>query len=204
MPPGLYRLRLHADDEVAETEVEVRVDPALRVGAGELSEQYRAVRRLLEWQDAIVVRLNAIEEALGQVEERRRAWKRREEPMPDDLAKALDEFERKARDLAYGRLARDPDLPSWGAPPRLLERIGSLASNLRGQFAAPTAAQRTEFEEVVRLASDAVSEADRFLDTEVPSVSRRLESHGLPAVRPYMPREGREAEGGRDDEGGRR
>lgn len=187
VPPGLYRLRLHADGGVAETEVEVRVDPALGVDAGELVEQYRAVRKLIEWQDALVRRVNALEEALAQADRRRSSWRRRDEPMPADLKNALSEFEKGARGVAYGRLARDPDLPPWGSPPRLLERISSLASNLRGQFAAPTAAQSAELDEVVRLADEALQEADRFLAGAVETLNGVLERHGLAPVRPYVP-----------------
>jgi photosystem II stability/assembly factor-like uncharacterized protein len=179
--PGTYTVRLTVDDEVLEAPVEVGVDPSVDVSLEDLQTQFRVVESLQEKLSVLNDGLRRIDAVSAQLEARRATARHMQQDIPEDLLDALKEYEEGVADL-LDRLARADDKPFWSQGPRLSERLRSLAREIDGQFAAPTAAQMEYVAELEEEFDAAVVEINALFSGALPTLNGRMGEHGIPPL----------------------
>ena len=169
------------DDEVLEAPVEVGVDPSVDVSLEDLQTQFRVVESLQEKLSVLNDGLRRIDAVSAQLEARRATARHMQQDIPEDLLDALKEYEEGVADL-LDRLARADDKPFWSQGPRLSERLRSLAREIDGQFAAPTAAQMEYVAELEEEFDAAVVEINALFSGALPTLNGRMGEHGIPPL----------------------
>lgn len=179
--PGTYTVRLTVDGEVVEAPVEVRVDPSIEVSLEDLQEQYRVVSSLQGKLSVLNDGLRRIDVVNAQLEARRETAKRLQQELPEDLLKALEDYEGATSGL-LDELARAEDKPYWSQGPRLSDRMQSLAGEIDGQFAAPTQAQMNYLAELESEFAEKVARVNTLFTETLPALNARMQEQGIPGA----------------------
>ncbi len=137
-PPGAYRVRVRAGGRAYTSSFGLKADPRSKVTPAELREQFAFLKRLRDTVDAATTAVLTIRNVRAQLEDRLGA------ASPSDTARLAGVARPLAERLAAieagiyevrNRSFQDP----LNFPPKLVERISSLASVVGGIDARPTA-----------------------------------------------------------------
>ncbi len=179
--PGTYTVRLIVDEEAFEAPVEVRVDPSVEVSLEDLRVQFEAVSALQEMVSVLNDGLRGMDGVAAQLSARRETAKQMKQDLPDALVGEVDEYEEAASELLES-LARGEDKPFWSQGPRISERLQSLAWEVDGQFASPTAAQMDYLAELETEFLDKLDEINALFTEALPALNARMQEQGVPPI----------------------
>ncbi len=183
--PGKYTVRLTVRGRTFEQPLEVAMDPRVDVSNEALAEQLSLERRILDlvassyefYRKAVSLRQTLAADQ-KQVERK---------PGGDDALAALKEFDQKALRLqgsdggfgggSGGRGGRQS--PAFAA---LNRSIGSLASVVDGQDAAPTPVMQTAYESYCKDLVSAVTSWNQLMKADLANLNGELEKHKVGAI----------------------
>ncbi len=184
--PGKYTLRLTVNGRNFEQPLEVAMDPRVDVSTGALTEQLTLERKILDlvassyefYRKAVALR-QTLAQNQKQVERK---------PGGEAAITALKEFDQKALRLqgsdggfggggGGGRGGRQA--PAFAA---LNRSIGSLASVVDGQDAAPTPVMETAFEGYCKELATAAESWNQLMKTDLANLNGELEKHKVAAL----------------------
>jgi hypothetical protein len=172
---------LTVDEEVFEAQVEVRVDPSVEVSPEDLRVQFEVVTALQEMVSVLNDGLRGMDGVAAQLTARRETAKQMKQDLPEALVGAVDEYEEAASELLES-LARGQDKPFWSQGPRISERLQSLAWDVDGQFAAPTAAQMDYLAELETEFLEKLDEVNTLFTEALPALNARMQEQGIPPI----------------------
>jgi photosystem II stability/assembly factor-like uncharacterized protein len=182
VPPGTYRVRLVAGDDVLEQTVDVVMSPVAGVPDAALVEQFEMAKRIWRMQSEVNELLQKLDGLESQIAERRSAIETQKKSVPETLEKALDDNAGRLDEISS--LLAVPELkdrPGVGEAPRLSEKLSDLLGSVNSVSAAPTSAQREYLGELEKELGRLRGEAKAFFET-VRELSRSLESAGVPGI----------------------
>jgi photosystem II stability/assembly factor-like uncharacterized protein len=179
--PGVYKARLSVGGKTYEQPVEVRLDPSLVAAKADMEGQLEVALKLRDLQNESVDLLRTFDSLKEQLEQAEKTAKARMPEAAKELEKLLPAW-RKELSAASAKLGRDPEAPRLATGPELAEKIQSLLAQVDGVNAAPTAAQRAWFEELLKDARQKLGEALDFVKKKSQEWSGALGRLGLPGV----------------------
>ena len=183
--PGKYTVRLTVNGRSFEQPLEVAMDPRVDVSTDALSQQLTLERRTLDlvassydfYRKAVALRQTLAADQ-KQVERK---------PGGEAALTALKEFDQKAlrlqgADAGFGGGGRGGrQAPAFAA---LNRSIGSLASVVDGQDAAPTPVMQTAFESYCKDLTTAVQGWNDLMKTDLANLNGELEKQKVAALQP--------------------
>jgi photosystem II stability/assembly factor-like uncharacterized protein len=188
--PGTYRVKLQVNGRTYEQPLTVAMDPRVDVSNAALTEQLDLESKILNlvgesyefYHKALLVRQTL---AGDQKELEKHA------AAAGAALTALTEFDQKAMRLegsstAFGGPGRGGHQAPAFAP--LNRNLGSLATIVDGQDAAPTPAMQSAYDEYCRDLTSAVESWNKLMKDELPGVNGDLEKQGVgPLATPNLP-----------------
>ncbi|MEW6213220.1 MAG: hypothetical protein AB1631_33295, partial [Acidobacteriota bacterium] len=180
--PGTYTVKLTLGDKTIEKRVEVRLDPTLRVDVAELRAVFDLSSRLRDMISAINESLRMLDSIKSQLQQIEKTAKDRLPDAATEQSKMIGEYVKQVDALA-DKMARNPEPTlGFGGSPRIADRLVNLFFTIEGVNAAPTPAQREEFNEIAAEVPQRVNEVNRFISETVAKMNEALKKAGLPVL----------------------
>jgi hypothetical protein len=177
--PGSYKVRLTVKGRTFEQPLEVAMDPRVDVSTEALTQQLTLERKILDlvassydyYRKAVALRQTLAGDQ-KQVERK---------PGGEAAIAALKEFDQKALRLqgAEGGFGGGRQAPAFAA---LNRSIGSLASVVDGQDAAPTPVMEAAYEGYCKDLATAAKNWNELMTTDLANLNGELEKHKVGAV----------------------
>jgi hypothetical protein len=184
--PGRYRVRLTVNGRTFEEPLEVAMDPRVDVSSDALAQQFSLERKIL---DLVAVSYDFYRKAVALRQTLAGDQKQIERlGGGDSTITALKDFDQKAQRLqgsevgfggGGGRGGRQA--PAFAA---LNRSVGSLASVVDGQDAAPTPVMQTAYEGYCRELATAAQSWNDLMKTDLVNLNGELAKQNLAAVPP--------------------
>lgn len=180
--PGNYTVRLLVGNKKIEKQVEVRMDPTVKVDVADLRTQFDHAMKLRDMVSAGNQALRTLDSIVEQLQQIDRTVKER---MPDasaDATKLIGDYIKQVEALS-DKLGRRPG-PAMGlaGSPKIIDRIGGLFGTIDGSNAAPTPAMREAFDEVRAAFPGHLNEVNKFITDTVPQMNEALRRQNLPTI----------------------
>jgi photosystem II stability/assembly factor-like uncharacterized protein len=182
VPPGSYRVRLTAGDDVLEETLDVVMNPVAGVADAALLEQFVVAKRIWRMQSDVNELLQRLDGLKSQLADRRAALRTQRKSISEELDKALDD--RSARIDEVSNALAVPvleDRPGVGEGPRLSEKLSDLFGSVNSVSSAPTTAQREYLELLEREHARLQGDANALFDS-LRELDDSLEREGVPRL----------------------
>ncbi|MDB6148485.1 MAG: hypothetical protein JWO45_2149, partial [Spartobacteria bacterium] len=166
--PGDYTVVLSVNGKSYSQLITVKMDPRVKISAGELSEQLDLSRQLYQLRPTLQPIRQSFEALTEQLA------KLKEQTLPNPVKEGLDTMENKLRELG-------PPNPRSGAPPSLhvLQSIESLFDELQVADAPPTAAMKKAVADIQLQAPSLMEQWKRIISEDVPALNNQLKAASL-------------------------
>jgi hypothetical protein len=181
--PGSYRVRLRVGGRTASSSVALKPDPRATVTPVELREQFAFLRRLRDTVHAATTAILTIRNVRAQIEDRLAAAPASDMARLGPAARALAERLSAIESELYqvrNRSFQDP----LNFPPKLVERIGELASTVGSADARPTAQSYDVFRMFAPELQQQLVALRETLRRDLPAVNAGLRGAKLASVVP--------------------
>jgi photosystem II stability/assembly factor-like uncharacterized protein len=182
--PGRYLIKMvYGNESVGETNVNVVMDPRVKVSEGDLKEQFDfalKVNRKLDEIHKSVNKIRAIRENLGQAQKNitDTVFLAKFKLNVKDLNKNLDDFEQA---LVQNKAKAFQDLLAY--PIRLNDKIAGVGSVLSNSDNKPTNSSYEVYNELEGQANKVLKKIDELLKSEVPKINKLIEDQKIPALK---------------------
>jgi hypothetical protein len=180
--PGSYTVRLTLGDQKIEKRVEVRMDPLVKVDAADLRALFDLSMKLREMISAVNQSLRALDSLKDQLQQMEKTARDRMPDSSTEASKTIGEYVKQIEALQEKLARKDEPSLGLGGSPRLSDNLGNLFFTIEGVNAAPTAAQRENFDELAAEVPLRISEVNRFITESVSRINEALKKQGLPAL----------------------
>jgi photosystem II stability/assembly factor-like uncharacterized protein len=182
--PGRYRVRLSVAEEHEEQAFEVRQDPRVRVGAGELEEQFAF---LIDLRDTLQAVLDGIVR-LRRTREQVKAWAARAN-VGDDVRNAARGAAQRLDQIEAALTNPKITHPSHGLHHRggLDVKLPQLAVIVGAADVRPTKQAREVYAELKAAAEHALQELTDLFDTDIAELSRLIRDADMPVIDTALP-----------------
>jgi photosystem II stability/assembly factor-like uncharacterized protein len=187
--PGSYRVRLRVGGRTASSSVALKPDPRATVTPVELREQFAFLRRLRDTVHAATTAILTIRNVRAQIEDRLAAAPASDMARLGPAARALAERLSAIESELYqvrNRSFQDP----LNFPPKLVERIGELASTVGSADARPTAQSYDVFRMFAPELQQQLVALRETLRRDLPAVNAGLRGAKLASVVPRAAEQG--------------
>lgn len=179
--PGTYTARLTVDGTPYETPVDVRIDPLVDLPAADVQAQHTMTMDLADRISNANDALRGLDVLEAQLADRRAVQKRLQQELPDDLETLWKELE-ESIDEMLKRFVRSDDKPFWSQGPRFADQLENLLFEVDGGFAAPTAAHRAFYDELMGEYRENMGDYNTLLREQLPAFNEQLDAAGIPPL----------------------
>ncbi len=186
VPPGVYTAKLTVNSETFEQKFEVRMDPALKATAQDLSLQQTTARRMREMVTSLNTGLRRMDALKTQLREAEKHGKEAQPKQAAEITKAIDAMV-KELDETSGKYAVKIGGSRLEDAPKLAEAVGGLYFTVSGGNSAPTSSQLAYLEELAPQQKQAVDAINSLLAKAQKEWIPQLQKLGLgllPAAQP--------------------
>ena len=179
-PPGAYKIRMIAGDEVQEQQFEIRMDPNLKgITEADLQEQFTLASQIMEKTSSAntaVIQIREIKNQLSEAQPKLPAadYQNKVTPFLNELS-AIEEDLYQVRNQS----GQDP----LNFPIKLNNRLASLRRSVETGDARPTAGAYQVFEELSAELEVHQSRLKTALETGLPEINALLTQSGLEAIK---------------------
>src|SRR5204862_2308499 len=179
--------RLTLGDKTYDQPVEVRLDPALNVPLDDLRAQSDALMKIQQMQSAANTALRYFDSVKDQLKHTETTVKNLNKEPDKELLKALTDYQKQVDDVS-NKLGRSSE-QSLGLPggARVTERLGQMFGSIDNYNGAPTAAQRTYFEELQPEFRRRMEEVNAFISNTIPQWNDKLRGWNAPTLTTRKP-----------------
>jgi hypothetical protein len=184
VPPGIYRVRLTVGSHSRETEVEVRINPAIGISSKELTERFNF---LMESRGLVVELRDAGQRTKKIVEQIDEFLEGPGKEAPEPVRTAAEDVLRETKLVQTALVG--PGGRSSFRHPSLEMQVSRLFSEIdgdavrQGTFHGPTAIQRARMTALKQKADGELERLDQLIETTVPELNRKIEAAKLPWIR---------------------
>jgi photosystem II stability/assembly factor-like uncharacterized protein len=184
--PGRYTVELVAGGKSLRKDLEVRADPTVDVSASDLRAQFDYALKLRDLQSSTNEALRSIDAIQDQIRQAEKSLKALLTEPSKELSHALSERLKQLASIE-SRLARPRNIPGYSIGPKLIDRLGALASNIDRVLAAPTPYQREHFRELEAEFQRDIGEVNTIVTRAIPELNDLLRKQNAPTVMPGKP-----------------
>jgi len=204
--PGEYTIKIKAGDQEATEKVTVEEDNRITLSAADRAARRDAIDKLFalgKTSDKDRKTIEGIQTALKNAREqwKKDAGKPNATKIPEDVAKAADELQKKVDAVAEKFIREQQSLGNAGPPfewkpEPLPNQVQNLLNDLDGFAAAPNAQQKDKLTELTPLVTEASAAVKNISETELPALNKKMNDAGIPHIvpAPPQPRAGRGGE----------
>ena len=195
--PGEYTIKIKAGDREASEKVLVEEDTRVVISAADRSARREMIDQLYpmaKTTDKDRKTMEGIQTALKTAREqwKKDAGKPNTTKIPDDIVKAADELQKRV-DAVAGKFIREREGLGNAGPPfewkpdPLPNQVQNLLDDLDGFVAAPDGQQKEKLAELTPLVNDALAQAKKIAEEELPALNKKMNDAGIPHIVPAPP-----------------
>lgn len=178
--PGQYKVRLTIGTKTYEENVEVRLDPTIKVSLTDLQAALELQTKLRDMQSTMNSALRYLDSIEEQVKHTQTTMKGLSKEPNKDMMAALDDYVKKL-DALEDKLAQRTEGLGLPGKAQVSDNIGELFFALDSNF-APTRGQREYFNEIQPMFRSRMDETNKFIRETVPQWNDRLKNWGAPTL----------------------
>jgi len=198
--PGEYTVKIKAGAREASEKVLVEEDTRVVISAADRSARREMIDQLYPMAKTTDKDRKTIEGIQTALKTAREQWKKdaNTTKIPDDIVKAADELQKRV-DAVAGKFIREREGLGNAGPPfewkpdPLPNQVQNLLDDLDGFVAAPDGQQKEKLAELTPLVNDALAQAKKIAEEELPALNKKMNDAGIPHIVPAPP----EPRGGR-------
>src|SRR5437016_2394035 len=195
--PGEYTIKIKAGDREASEKVLLEEDTRVVISAADRSARREMIDQLYpmaKTTDKDRKTMEGIQTALKTAREqwKKDAGKPNTTKIPDDIVKAADELQKRV-DAVAGKFIREREGLGNAGPPfewkpdPLPNQVQNLLDDLDGFVAAPDGQQKEKLAELTPLVNDALAQAKKIAEEELPALNKKMNDAGIPHIVPAPP-----------------
>lgn len=183
--PGTYTVKLTVGDKTLEQQVEVNLDPTVKIPVADLQAALEMQTKLRDMQSAVNSALRFLDSIEEQLKHTQTTMKGLSREPDKDLLKALEDYIKQLDSLEDRLAARNEGL---GFPGRqqVIDDIGGLFFALDTNF-APTRGQRQYFDEIQPVFRTRMEEFNKFVRDTLPQWNEKLKAWNAPTLTTRKP-----------------
>lgn len=181
--PGVYTAKLFVGDKMlAESKVEVRIDPTVQISAADLQSQYDLALKLRDLLSITNDGLRQLDSLKLQADQVEAVAKDRLAEMPADLTKSLADYKKKLDDL-LAELATNPE-DGIRSPGKFSDQLNGLYFTINDGNSTPTPTMKENYELLRQAFPAKIAMIGRFVSSETGELNKTLAKYGLATLVP--------------------
>ena len=192
--PGEYTVKIKAGAREASEKVLVEEDTRVVISAADRSARREMIDQLYPMAKTTDRDRKTIEGIQTALKTAREQWKKdaNTTKIPDDIVKAADELQKRV-DAVAGKFIREREGLGNAGPPfewkpdPLPNQVQNLLDDLDGFVAAPDGQQKEKLAELTPLVNDALAQAKKIAEEELPALNKKMNDAGIPHIVPAPP-----------------